>query len=55
MILLGKKINLYLLILKMLNNIKEEYIKCFKDPYYFLTKYCVIKNKKTNKIVNIKI
>ena len=54
MILLVKKIKLYLLILKMLNNIKEEYIKCLKDPYYFFTKYCVIKDKRTNKIVNIK-
>lgn len=33
----------------------EEYIKCLNDPYYFFTKYCVIKNKRTNKIVNIKI
>ena len=39
----------------MLNNIKEEYIKCRKDPYYFSTKYCVIKDKKTNKIININI
>ena len=36
-------------------NDKEEYIKCLKDPYYFFTKYCVVKDKKTGKIVNIKI
>ena len=36
-------------------NIKKEYIKCLKDPYYFFTKYCVVKAKKTNKIVNIKL
>ena len=35
-------------------NNKEEYIKCLKDPYYFFEKYCVVKNKKTGKIVNIK-
>ena len=55
MISLEKKIKLYLLILKMLDNIKEEYIKCIKDPYYFYTKYCVVKDKKTNKIINVKI
>jgi len=36
-------------------NNKEEYIKCLNDPYYFFTKYCMIKDKRTNKIVNIKI
>ena len=35
-------------------NYKEEYIKCLKDPYYFFEKYCVVKDKKTGKIVNIK-
>ena len=25
-----------------------------KDPYYFFKKYCVVKDKKTDKIVNIK-
>lgn len=34
---------------------QQEYIKCLKDPYYFFTKYCVIKEKNTNKIINIKI
>ena len=36
-------------------NNKEEYIKCLIDPYYFFTKYCVIKDKKNNKIINIKV
>ena len=35
-------------------NDKEEYIKCLKDPYYFYIKYCVIKDKKTNKTHKIK-
>ena len=35
-------------------NNKKEYIKCLKDPYYFFEKYCVVKDKKTGKIVNIK-
>jgi hypothetical protein len=34
-------------------NNKEEYIKCLKDSYYLLNKYCVVKDKKTGKIVNI--
>ena len=36
-------------------NIKEEYIKCIKDPYYFFTKYCVIKDKNTGKIFNVNL
>ena len=55
MILLVKKIKLYLLILKMLNNIKEEYIKCLEDPFYFIKKYCVFKDKRTGKLLNLNI
>ena len=36
-------------------NDKEEYIKCLNDSYYFFTKYCVIKDKRTNENVHIKI
>ena len=35
-------------------NNKKEYIKCLKDPYYFIKKYCFIKDKRTNKLINIK-
>ena len=45
MILLVKKIKLYLLILKMLNNIKEEYIKCIEDPIYFIEHYILVNNE----------
>ena len=55
MILLVKKIKLYLLILKMLNNIKKEYIKCLEDPFYFIKKYCVFKDKETEKLINLNI
>ena len=34
-------------------NTKEEYIKCIKDPFYFIKNYCVVKDKKTGKTVNI--
>lgn len=36
-------------------NNKKEYIKCLKDPYYFLIKYCKIKDKNTDNLINIKI
>jgi len=34
-------------------NNKKEYIKCIKDPFYFIKNYCVVKDKKTGKTVNI--
>ena len=36
-------------------NTKNEYIKCINDPYYFIKNYCMVKDKKTNKIININI
>ena len=33
---------------------QQEYIKCLKDPYYFFRKYCVVKDKVTGKLINIK-
>ena len=39
----------------MLNNIKEEYIKCLEDPFYFIKKYCVFKDKRTGKLLNLNI
>lgn len=40
---------------KIIKNDRRKYIRSLKDPYYFFTKYCVIKEKNTNKIINIKI
>jgi hypothetical protein len=36
-------------------NNKEEYIKCLNDPYYFFTKYCVIKDKNTGKLIKFQM
>jgi len=30
---------------------QQEYIKCLNDPYYFIKKYCVFKDKRTGKLL----
>ncbi len=39
----------------MQDNIKEEYIKCINDPYYFISKYCLIKDKETGKSIKFQM
>ena len=43
----------------MYNNIMKnsfkEYNKCINDPYYFIDKYCLIKDKETGKSMKFKI
>ena len=36
-------------------NNKKEYIKCLEDPFYFIKKYCVFKDKRTGKLLNLNI
>lgn len=36
-------------------NNKEEYIKCLKDPYYFINKYVRVYNKNTRKYCKPKL